>query len=182
MPDPFKQIPPGYDPLARVLGDALLQAAAGKGRERHSTGQPFMEQPIVTITRRYGLGYPMGQAEKKMEESTRLKPGPAIRELHGAMVYLAAAVLLLEEQERQEYRTLPHLARAAEEIFPRQPEERPGDPVARQVLDTLAKDPTDTAARQEARRILGLPEQPAPENHAFAPQSVTIAPPEVGTP
>lgn len=97
----------GYEPLKRVLDAAYAQAAGGKGKERHaSEGRPFMEQPIMTITRDVGLGFLTGQAIKKAIESRRLynlKGGQAARaELLGAIVYLAAAVLRLEELDEQD--------------------------------------------------------------------------------
>jgi len=91
----------GYEPLARVLDEALAQSQTGKGRERHSTGQPFLEQPIAAITRTFGTGFALGQAAKKMEESQRLEPVAARRELLGAIVYLAMAVLHSEELEER---------------------------------------------------------------------------------
>jgi len=88
----------GYEKLAGVLTSALLQAAIGKGKSRHALeGEPFEAQKICEITRRVGLGYPLGQAVKKAYESTRLgNRGPA--ELLGAINYLAAAYLVMEEE------------------------------------------------------------------------------------
>ena len=91
------EIPEGYEALAYVLDKALNQAAHGKGKERHATGEPFDQQPICAITRRVGFGYPLGQAEKKIEESQRLDTDAAVFELLGAINYLAAAVICLEE-------------------------------------------------------------------------------------
>lgn len=74
-----------------------------KGKERHSSGEEFTEQPICYITRQTGIGYPMGQAVKKILESKRLAKikgyDSAITELLGAIVYTAAAVL--EYQRRK---------------------------------------------------------------------------------
>lgn len=94
------EIPEGYEALAYVLEKALNQAAHGKGKERHATGEPFDQQPICAITRRVGFGYPLGQAEKKIEESQRLDTDASIFELLGAINYLAAAVICLEEYKR----------------------------------------------------------------------------------
>ncbi len=87
----------GYESLADVLTGALMQAAIGKGRDRHADdGEPFEQQKICEIARRVGLGYPLGQAIKKATESQRLGDrGPA--ELLGAINYLAAAYLVMEE-------------------------------------------------------------------------------------
>lgn len=90
----------GYSELWRVLVLAGQQAAAGKGKERHAhAGVPFEEQDIVMIGKALGSNhFELGQALKKTRESARLSPARAIRELLGAINYLAAAVLLLEQQ------------------------------------------------------------------------------------
>lgn len=90
---------PGYERLVEVLDAALDQAAKGKGQERHSTGQPFHEQPIVSLQRLYGRGYAFGQVAKKMEEAQRLPAEAARAELLGAINYLAAAVIHLREED-----------------------------------------------------------------------------------
>jgi methionyl-tRNA synthetase len=87
----------GYFPLFSVLNDALNEAQNGKGSERHGNGLSFTEQPALTITRAVGLGFPLGQAMKKIQESQRMDPDAAKRELLGAINYLAAAVLFLDE-------------------------------------------------------------------------------------
>ena len=93
---------PGYEPLRDVLRRALDQAQHGKGVERHAAGnQPFVEQSIMSITRMVGLGFPLGQAQKKAQEATRMDRDAAVRELLGAINYLAAAVLYLEEVEKK---------------------------------------------------------------------------------
>ena len=87
-----------YDSLAQVLKEALLQAAEGKGRERHAVGDtPFEEQPICFISRQVGIGFALGQAIKKAIESQRLDTEAAVRELLGAINYLAAAVIIRRE-------------------------------------------------------------------------------------
>jgi hypothetical protein len=92
-------VPPEYASLHRVLIAALNQAATGKGKERHAkAGEPFEQQKICEITRRVGLGYPLGQAIKKAEESLGLGIDAGIRENLGAINYLAAAVLIMEER------------------------------------------------------------------------------------
>ena len=87
----------GYYPLFAVLTDALDQAQVGKGEERHGNGLSFMEQPILTITRAVGLGFPLGQAMKKIQECQRMDADAAKRELLGAINYLAAAVLFFDD-------------------------------------------------------------------------------------
>lgn len=86
----------GYDSLRHVLALALEQASVGKGKERHANGKAFDRQPIMEIGRMVGSGYPLGQAMKKAQESTRLPPDRAKAELLGAINYLAAAYLLLD--------------------------------------------------------------------------------------
>ena len=86
----------GYDCLRHVLALALEQANAGKGKERHANGKPFDRQPIMEIGRMVGSGYPLGQAMKKAQESSRLPPERAKAELLGAINYLAAAYMLLD--------------------------------------------------------------------------------------
>jgi len=89
---------PGYEPLASVLSRALDQAQSGKGVERHGNGLPFSEQPVIVEQRQQGgTGFTVGQARKKALESMGLPPDKAVRELLGAINYLAAAVLYLEE-------------------------------------------------------------------------------------
>lgn len=93
-----------YAGLHGVLSDAYHQAAGGKGKERHATDEPFEDQPIMVITRLLAdhpvaaLGY---QAIKKTVEAGRLHrtkgPDAAIRELHGAINYLAAMVIRVRE-------------------------------------------------------------------------------------
>lgn len=93
-----------YAGLHGVLSDAYHQAAGGKGKERHATDEPFEDQPIMVITRLLAdhpvaaLGY---QAVKKTVEAGRLHrtkgPDAAIRELHGAINYLAAMVIRVRE-------------------------------------------------------------------------------------
>lgn len=90
-----------YHLLLKVLIDAYHQASQGKGKERHACGQPFERQIICEIGRRVGLGYELGQAIKKAIESEVLLkikgPEAARAELLGAINYLAAAVILIDE-------------------------------------------------------------------------------------
>lgn len=86
----------GYNDLFIVLKQALWQAQDGKGAERHGNGLPFTKQPALTITRAVGLGFPLGQAMKKIQESQRMDTNAAKRELLGAINYLAVAILYLE--------------------------------------------------------------------------------------
>lgn len=106
LPLPMKIIPggvPGYEPLADILREAYDQSAKGKGKERHANGKPFLMQPIMSIGRMVGPGYPLGQAMKKAQEAgsmfARGNTPAATAELLGVIVYTAAAVNLMREQE-----------------------------------------------------------------------------------
>lgn len=91
-----------YTELERVLSEAVSQASEGKGKERHAVaGVPFEQQTGCQIARLLGCPTtgPIYQAIKKAVESERLPRDRAKAELLGAIVYLAAAVLLVEEQE-----------------------------------------------------------------------------------
>ena len=88
---------PGYESLSLVLPRAYNQAAQGKGAERHACNRPFTEQPMQSISEllgsETGLLY---QAMKKIQESQRLDQDAAIRELLGAINYLAGAIIFKE--------------------------------------------------------------------------------------
>lgn len=94
-------VPYLYASLYSVLQDALHQAAAGKGKERHANDDPFERQSICEITRKHGLAFATGQAAKKLEESHRLLQlrgvEAATNEILGAINYAAAAVIVLRE-------------------------------------------------------------------------------------
>jgi hypothetical protein len=91
----------GYESLHKVLVDALDQAQFGKGAKRHNlAGETrFDDQIVMTITRLLGVGFPLGQATKKILESQRSgMDGLAQRaELYGAIIYIAAAIMYTEE-------------------------------------------------------------------------------------
>jgi hypothetical protein len=93
-----------YDSLSRVLQGAYKQASEGKGKERHADMEPFQYQKICVINR-WLEGSPVAgalfQAVKKTVESSRLSDSAAIHELEGAINYLAAAILLLEERPEE---------------------------------------------------------------------------------
>lgn len=95
------QISEDYETLSDVLHRAYSQAAYGKGAERHADGKPFEEQPMQEIAKEHGIGFITGQARKKTEEALgmleRDETDAAIKELLGAIVYLAGAVVFIEE-------------------------------------------------------------------------------------
>lgn len=99
---------PGYEDLAAVLQRAYAQAANGKGKERHARhsharhNEPFSDQVMLEGARRFGTGALLYQAYKKADESQRLPTDRAVAELLGAIVYLAGAVIVIEEQAEVE--------------------------------------------------------------------------------
>lgn len=91
----------GYDDLFHVLALAYDQAARGKGYERHANNKPFNQQPLMQLADKFGTGFLLGQASKKLEECTGLPYGQDVKEILGAIVYSCAAVMHLElEAER----------------------------------------------------------------------------------
>lgn len=90
----------GYHGLFDVLADALDQAQLGKGAERHGQDKAFEEQPMQKLIELHGRGFAYGQAGKKAQESERLAYEAARRELLGAIIYLAGAVINLDKENR----------------------------------------------------------------------------------
>lgn len=91
-------LPVGYESLADVLHEAIAQAAIGKGLERHADDRPFHDQPILRETQAVGLGFPAGQARKKILEAVRCcqdQPERAVADLLGAINYTAALVIAI---------------------------------------------------------------------------------------
>ena len=86
-----------YSSLVDTLFLALEHAAVTKGKERHANGLPFEKQKICRINRDVGLGYGLGQAIKKIEESVKLPIDRAILELVGAINYLSGVIIVLKE-------------------------------------------------------------------------------------
>lgn len=89
-------MPKDYSSLVGVLERAREQASDGKGSERHADEQPFEQQPIFWIEEHFH-SFQLGQAVKKIHESQRLPSDRAIRELLGAINYLAAKIISLEK-------------------------------------------------------------------------------------
>lgn len=90
----------GYGSLLHVLRRAFVQAAFGKGQERHANALPFDQQPMQTIASQVGVGFLLGQAIKKTQESQTLPPGKDVAELLGAINYLAGAIIALERKHQ----------------------------------------------------------------------------------
>lgn len=88
-----------YTALQDVLDRAYDQASSGKGAERHGQDLPFEEQPMQTISRLLNTDKGMlYQAVKKVQESARMDKSPAVRELLGAINYIAGAIIYLESE------------------------------------------------------------------------------------
>ena len=90
----------GYELLAAVLHRAYDQAARGKGADRHANGKAFHEQPMQDLIELYGVGFALGQAAKKAQESQRMDKDAAVRELLGSIVYTAGAIIALEGKRK----------------------------------------------------------------------------------
>lgn len=91
-------VPGEYVSLGLVMQSAIEQASKGKGKERHaSEGEDYEDQIICEVARRVGLGYPLGQAVKKIYESQRIGGERGVAELLGALNYVAAAVIVMRE-------------------------------------------------------------------------------------
>lgn len=89
-----------YKSLSDVLVSAYDQASGGKGKERHANNNPFEDQPICEICRtQKSIDFATGQAIKKCYEVTNLPTTEAkVRELLGAINYIAAAIIVLREE------------------------------------------------------------------------------------
>ncbi len=94
--------PSPYRALENALDSCYAQAAWGKGKQRHTDGgEPIEQQFICRGQRVFGIGGGLFQAGKKCEEAFRLQgrgnTDAALAELRGAINYIAAAIIVLEE-------------------------------------------------------------------------------------
>lgn len=88
----------GYEQLEAILNEALEQAAAGKGKERHANERSFEDQPMQLVSKLTGDNHGLAfQAIKKVQESLRLPDDRAERELLGAINYIAGMIIYLRE-------------------------------------------------------------------------------------
>ena len=86
-----------YKTIEDVLAAAVLQATKGKGQRHGGDATPFLEQPWVKLYRTHGLGFLLGQADKKYHEALSKPDTESFeREILGAIVYLGMALLALE--------------------------------------------------------------------------------------
>lgn len=89
-----------YSKLFDVLVMAGNRAQFGKGKERHSHGEPFEQQYICRAPKIFGLGSLLYQIGKKNEEIMNLDTSEGqINELLDIIVYAAAGVILLQESQ-----------------------------------------------------------------------------------
>lgn len=97
MLDAERQRVTGYETLEDVLHRAYLQAATGKGAARHGRGVQFDEQPTQAISRLLGTDAGLAfQAMKKINEGMRLEHDAKIKELLGAINYIASMIIYME--------------------------------------------------------------------------------------
>ena len=71
------------------------EASAGKGFKRHGSNVPFQHQITYTIMNSQGVGFALGQAMKKLDESKRLPKKKKIKELIGAINYIVFAIFFI---------------------------------------------------------------------------------------
>lgn len=95
-----------YAVLEKILKMAYDQAATGKGHVRHGKNTPF-EKQVGQFIQTHCPGFCTGQAIKKIIESGNLEPPDrAIRELLGAINYVAMAIIPLLEKAKYDNRSL----------------------------------------------------------------------------
>ena len=86
-----------YSKLNECLAAAVEQATKGKGQRHGGDRTPFLEQPWVRLYKTHGLGFLLGQADKKYNEALgKGNQEDQVREILGAIVYLGMALLVLE--------------------------------------------------------------------------------------
>lgn len=86
-----------YKTLSEVLEAAIEQATKGKGQRHGGDKTPFLEQQWVRLYKTHGLGFLLGQADKKYHEALgKENEEDVVREFLGAIVYLGMALLVLE--------------------------------------------------------------------------------------
>lgn len=95
-------IDPKYAKLVEVFLMAYLRASEGKGQQHHSHGEPFEEQWILRGTKVFGIGGPLFQCGKKLEQVSKMEkekyPIQEItNELLDVMNYSAAVVIYLKD-------------------------------------------------------------------------------------
>lgn len=100
-----REITNGERKVNEVIHQAMLRCFSGKGKERHNIEGTvdFIDQPLMEISRRVGIGGPLYQVHKKAYEAhDMVRKGDferARNELLDIIIYTAATVLLLDEQK-----------------------------------------------------------------------------------
>src|SRR5574343_117133 len=81
-------------PLYEAFDDAVKQATKGKGVRHGGEATPFMDQPIMQVSKHTGVGGLIFQMVKKAQEACGKDDQESFeRELLGALVYGGAAYL-----------------------------------------------------------------------------------------
>lgn len=85
-------------PLYEAFDDAVKQQTHGKGQRHGGAVIPFLEQPIMQISKHTGVGGLIFQMVKKAQEACGKDDQEAFeRELLGALVYGGAAYLYVKQ-------------------------------------------------------------------------------------
>jgi len=85
--------------LLSTFRDAFIRASQGKGLRHVIHGrEPFNQQQICRGARIFGIGYPLGQVSKKVEEIPRMsRLRDQYNEILDVIVYAAAAAIVTKE-------------------------------------------------------------------------------------
>lgn len=95
------ECPAGYYDLIAVLFTAIEQATVGKGRDRHARDLPFTEQPMQLLNDALdSADGALFQAMKKITESKGLDYEAKLKELRGAIVYVAGAMIWYQRHQK----------------------------------------------------------------------------------
>jgi hypothetical protein len=95
-------IDPKYAKLVQVFEMAYRRASEGKGHQHHSHGEAFEEQWILRGTKVFGIGGPLFQCGKKLEQVSKMERDnypiqEIMNELLDVMNYSAAVVIYLKD-------------------------------------------------------------------------------------
>lgn len=104
--DIYASVGSEYNILQREFDNALQQASAGKGKERHARGKENFDDQVMCAVQRLLIDHPCGglayQVIKKTIESGRLFNDKGVdaakKEIYGAMNYLGGMGIIYGEQ------------------------------------------------------------------------------------
>lgn len=117
----YEEVPfhPDYQRLRGVLFQALSQALSGKGAERHAKGEPFERQRMQTISHLLGTERGMAfQAVKKLTEGLDLPTHEMrVKELLGAINYIAGIIVFLEDGSEKTAEEPPQSESPCDHVF-----------------------------------------------------------------